>query len=252
MPIPEEWNLSGKIAIITADRRGWTPFLAAALAEAGADVAVAGSAQSDAADAVQAVEAQGRRALHIPADITDAADVEAMTQRVVDEFGRVDVLVNNARAEFGKPFEDVLEDEWQRLMDFNVKSMYLCSQAAGRRMLAQGGGRIVNIGSGLAVRGLWNSVAACAASGAVAQLTMALALEWSRRGVRVNAIGAGWVTPETPTEETQRELLVRYLPSRRKGHPTDLCGLLVYLASDACDFVTGQTIYIDGGALAHA
>lgn len=252
MPIPEEWNLSGKAAIITADRRGWTPFLAAALAEAGADVAIAGAANSDAADAARAVEAQGRRALQITTDVTNADDVEAMTQRVVDEFGKVDILVNNARAEFGKPFEDVLEDEWQRLMDFNVKSMFLCSQAAGRRMLAQESGHIVNIGSGLALRGLWNSVAACAASGAVAQITSSLALEWSRRGIRVNAIGAGWITPEEPTEESQRELLVRYLPSRRKGHPNDLCGLLVYLASDACDFVTGQTIYIDGGALAHA
>ena len=252
MPIPEEWNLSGKAAIITADRRGWTPFLAAALAEAGADVAIAGAVNSDAADAARAVEAQGRRALQITTDVTDADDVEAMTQRVVDEFGKVDILVNNARAEFGKPFEDVLEDEWQRLMDFNVKSMFLCSQAAGRRMLAQESGHIVNIGSGLALRGLWNSVAACAASGAVAQITSSLALEWSRRGIRVNGIGAGWITPEEPTEESQRELLVRYLPSRRKGHPNDLCGLLVYLASDACDFVTGQTIYIDGGALAHA
>ena len=252
MPIPEEWNLSGKAAIITADRRGWTPFLAAALAEAGADVAIAGATNSDAADAARAVEAQGRRALQITTDVTDADDVEAMTQRVVDEFGKVDILVNNARAEFGKPFEDVLEDEWQRLMDFNVKSMFLCSQAAGRRMLAQESGHIVNIGSGLALRGLWNSVAACAASGAVAQITSSLALEWSRRGIRVNGIGAGWITPEEPSEESQRELLVRYLPSRRKGHPNDLCGLLVYLASDACDFVTGQTIYIDGGALAHA
>ena len=252
MPIPQEWNLSGKTAVLTADRRGWSPFLAAALAEAGADVAIAGSARSDAADAAKAVERHGRRALTIAADITNAADVEAMAQQVVSEFGKVDILVNNARAEFGKPFEDVAESEWQTLMDFNVKSMYLCSQAVGKRMLAQSSGRIVNIGSGLAVRGLWNSVAACAAAGAVNQLTSALALEWSRRGIRVNAIGAGWIATEAPTEETQRELLVRYLPSRRKGHPTDLCALLVYLASDACDFVTGQTIYIDGGALAHA
>ena len=199
-----------------------------------------------------AVEEQGRRALNIETDITNAGDVEAMTQQVVDEFGKVDILVNNAWADFGKPFEDVLESEWQTLLQFNVRSKFLCSQAVGRRMLAQESGHIVNIGSGLAVRGLWNSVAACAAAGAVHQMTSSLALEWSRRGIRVNGIGAGWITTEEQTEESQRELLVRYLPSRRKGHPTDLCGLLVYLASDACDFVTGQTIFIDGGALAHA
>lgn len=252
MPIPQEWNLSGKTALLTADRRGWSPSLAAALAEAGADLAIAGSPQSDAADAAAAVQSQGRRALILDADLTNAAAVESMTARAQSEFGKIDILVNNARADFGKPFEDVSEWEWQTLMDFNVKSMYLCSQAVGKRMLAQGSGRIVNIGSGLAVRGLWNSVAACAAAGAVQQFTAALALEWARRGIRVNAIGAGWITPEPQTEESQRELLVRYLPSRRKGHPDDLAALLVYLASDACDFVTGQTIFIDGGALAHA
>ena len=175
MPIPEEWNLSGKAAIITADRRGWTPFLAAALAEAGADVAIAGSARSDAADAAKAVEEQGRRALNIETDITDSDEVEAMVQQVVDEFGKVDILVNNAWADFGKPFEDVLEAEWQTLLQFNVRSKFLCSQAVGRRMLAQESGHIVNIGSGLAVRGLWNSVAVCAAAGAVHQMTSSLA-----------------------------------------------------------------------------
>ena len=252
MPIPPEWDLTGKTAIVTADRRGWTPFLAGSLAEAGADVAIAGSESSDMGDAAEAVEAQGRRALAIPTDLTESAQVEALVAQTVSDLGRVDILVNNARAEFGKPFAEVAEAEWQTLMDFNVKSMFLCCQAAGKRMLAQGGGRIVNIGSGLALRGLWNSVAACASQGAVHQLTAALALEWGRHNVRVNGIGAGWITTEEQTEEAQKELLVRYLPLRRKGHPTDLCGLLVYLASDACDFVTGQTVFIDGGALAHA
>ncbi len=252
MPIPLEWNLTGKTALITADLRGWTPVLASALAEAGANVAVAGSARSDMADAVKAVESQGRRAAALPTDVTSASEVEAAVSSAVSEFGRVDILVNNTRVEFGKPFEEVTDSEWQAVMDYNVRSMFLFCQAAGKHMLERGGGRIVNIGSGLAARGLWNSVAACAAQGAVHQLTSALALEWSRRDIRVNGIGAGWLTLEPQTEESQKELLVRYLPSRRKGHPTDLCGLLVYLASDACDFVTGQTIFIDGGALAHA
>ncbi len=244
--------LEGRAAWVTGGATGMGRAIALALAEAGADVAIAGSEGSDMHDAAAAVETQGRRALAIPTELTDAAQVEAMVARVASELGRVGVLVNNARAEFGKPFAEVTEAEWQTLMDFNVKSMFLCCQAAGRRMLEQGGGRIVNIGSGLAVRGLWNSVAACASQGAVHQLTAALALEWGRHNVRVNGIGAGWITTEEQTEEAQKELLVRYLPLRRRGHPTDLCGLLVYLASDACDFVTGQTVFIDGGALAHA
>ena len=175
-----------------------------------------------------------------------------MVSTAVLELGKLDILVNNARAEFGKRFERVEECEWDTLMDFNVKSMFLCCQAVGNVMLEQKSGRIVNIGSALSVRGLWNSVAACAAQGAIHQLTSSLALEWGREGIRVNSIGAGWITPEEQTEESQKELLVRYIPSRRKGHPNDLASLLVYLASDACDFVTGQTIFIDGGVLAHA
>ncbi|MDP7224350.1 MAG: SDR family oxidoreductase [SAR202 cluster bacterium] len=252
MSIPKEWDLTGRKAIITADRRGWTPYLASALAEAGADVAVAGSARSDVAAAVAAVEKHGRKSAAITTDLMDAASVASMAEKAVAELGGIDILVNGASAEFGKPFMDVSESEWQTLMDFNVKSMFLCSQAVGKTMLAQGSGRIVNIGSGLAVRGLGNSVAACAAQGAIHQFTSALALEWGRNDIRVNSIGAGWLTLDEPNEESQKELLVRYLPSRRKGHPNDLATLLVYLASDACGFVTGQTIFIDGGALAHA
>ena len=252
MPVPPEWSLEGKAAIITGDRRGWTPYLASALAEAGADVTVAGPSGSDISDAAEAVREQGRQALVIEVDLTSGGGVSEMVQEAVSELGKVDILVNNARVEFGKPFVDVTEAEWDAVMDFNVKSMFLCCQTVGRHMLGRGGGRIVNIGSGLAERGLSNSAAACASQGAVRQLTAALALEWARNNVRVNAIGAGWLTTEPPSEAAQGELLVRYIPSRRSGHPTDLCGLLVYLASDACDFVTGQMLYVDGGAMAHA
>jgi NAD(P)-dependent dehydrogenase (short-subunit alcohol dehydrogenase family) len=251
MPIPAEWNLSGKAAIITADRRGWTPYLAAALAEAGADVAIAGAEDSDMREAADAVEREGRRALAVATDVTDSAQAGAAVERALAEFGKIDILVNNARVEFGKPFADVSEDEWKRVMDFNVGSVFVFCQAVGRHMLEQGRGRIINMNSGLAVRGLWNSTAACASHGAVHQLTSALALEWARSNIRVCGIGAGWVTTDEPDADAQPDLLDRYLPSRRRGHPTDLCGLLVYLASDADDFVTGQTVFIDGGALAH-
>ena len=181
MPVPEEWNLAGKVAIVTCDRRGWTPYLASALAEAGADVAVAGSTRSDMAQAAEAVRGLARRTLAIDADLTVADEVESMIETVISEFGKVDVLVNNARVEFGKPFLEVTESEWDTVMDHNVKSMFLCCRAVGRRMLAHGGGRIVNVGSGLAARGLWNSAVACAAQGAIRQLTSALALEWATR-----------------------------------------------------------------------
>jgi 2-deoxy-D-gluconate 3-dehydrogenase len=245
-------DLSNKIALITADRRGWTPSLALALADAGAAIAVVGAPESDAVAAVDAVRGQGRRALAITADLTLADDVEAVVGRVVAELGGIDILINNARVEFYRPFLDMTEEEWDTVMEFNAKTMFLCCQAAGRRMVEQGTGHIVNIGSGLASRGLWNSAAACASQGAVRQLTAALGLEWSHMGVRVNAIGTGWFSTEPPSEDAERELLVRYIPSRRKGHPSDIAGLVVYLASDASDFVTGQMFHVDGGLIAHA
>lgn len=252
MPVNADWDLTGKVAILTADRRGWTPSLAAALAGAGADVAVVGRHGSDAEAGARAVMDLGRRASTIAADLTIADDVANVVEQVVSDHGRLDILVNNARVEFGKPFLDVSDCEWQTVMDFNVKSMFLFSQAAGRQMLAQGGGRIVNIGSGLADRGLWNSTVACASQGAIAQFTAALGLEWARHNIRVNAIGAGWMMTDPIASQDEKESLTRYIPVRRKGQPTDLCGLLVYLCSDACDFVTGQMLHVDGGVIAHA
>ena len=252
MTIPFDWDLSNRAALITSDMRGWTPYFAAALAEAGADVVVAGSGKSDRSEAVDAVRSVGNRAVELDVDLTDAKDVDGMIFAAISELGRLDILVNNARLEFGKSFIEVTDDEWDSVIAFNLKSMFLCCRAAGRSMLDQGYGRIVNMGSGLAERGLWNSAAMCASQGAVRQLTASLGLEWAKHNIRVNGIGAGWITTD-PKEATDLEdLLVRYIPSRRRGHPNDLAGLLVYLASEGCDFVTGQTIYVDGGVMAHA
>ncbi len=249
---PQEWDLTGKRALITADRRGWTPHLAAALAEAGADVAVAGWKAEHVAQAAAAVEAQGRRTLRYTGDLAQHAVVSEAVDLVARQWGGVDILVNAAQAQFAKPFPDVSDAEWDALMGYNVRSMFLLCQEAGRLMLAQGKGRIVNVISGLSERGLWNSVAYCASQGAALQLTRALALEWSQKGVRVNAIAAGWLSlDEGARSDEEKDPLSRFLPLRRLGHPKELGPLLVYLASDACDFVTGQAIFVDGGAIAH-
>ena len=252
MSAHREWDLTGKVALVTGDRRGWTPHIATALAEAGADLALAGHAGSDVHEASCSVRAYGREALVLEADLTSSEEVDRVVSEVAARFGAMDILVNNAHIDFGKPLVETTDAEWDAVMDFNVRSTFLLCRAVGRRMLAQGGGRIINIGSGLAERGLVNSTAACAAQGAIKQLTAALGLEWARDNVRVNAIGAGWLSTEAPTGEDNRELLVRFIPLKRRGHPSDLCGLLVYLSSDACDFVTGQMLYVDGGAMAHA
>lgn len=251
--IPQEWNLSGRRALITADDRGWTPILASALAEAGADVAVVGLSAEGVAQTAQAVREQGRRTLEAVIDLTVATQVRSAVQHVMDQWSGLEILVNNAQAEFGKPFVDVTEEEWERLMALNVRTMFLFCQEVGRHMLRQGGGRIVNIISGLAERGLWDSVAYCASQGAALQLTRALGLEWSRRNIRVNAIAAGWLTLEEVSEEqASQDPIARFIPLRRRGHPRELGPLLVYLASDACGFVTGNAVFVDGGAMAHA
>ena len=252
MPIPDEWNLDGKVAFLTADKRGWTPYLAIALSEAGAQLAVVGNTSSDANQAYNMVIANGGNALEIKADITNTNDIESAINQTLAKFGSLDILVNNAQLEFGKSFSEVSEEEWLTLMNFNVTSLFRLCKSVGEVMSENGGGRIINISSGLAVRGLWNSVPLCTAYGAVNQFTSSLALEWAHRNIRVNGIGAGWFSTNRATASDDSELLVRYLPLRRKGHPEDLSGLLIYLSSDASDFVTGQTIFIDGGALAHA
>ena len=252
MPILSEWNLSGKNILITADRRGWTPYLADYLSEAGANLIIAGNSNSDMKDAAASVKNGGKTSLTIETNLLDETSIREMVEKAYDSVGQIHCLVNNAKAEFGKRFEAITETEWDTLYKYNFKSMVLCSQLVGTKMLEHGYGRIVNMTSNLAKRGLWNSVAACSVEGAIHQFTSSLALEWGREGIRVNGIGAGWISKDLQSEQDPTELLLRYLPSRRKGHPTDLAGLLVYLASESCDFVNGQTIFIDGGSLANA
>ena len=252
MPILSEWNLSGKNILITADRRGWTPYLADYLSEAGANLIIAGNSNSDMKDAAASVKNGGKTSLTIETNLLDATSIREMVEKAYDSVGQIHCLVNNAKADFGKRFETITATEWDTLYKYNFKSMVLCSQLVGTKMLEHGYGRIVNMTSNLAKRGLWNSVADCSVEGAIHQFTSSLALEWGREGIRVNGIGAGWISKDLQSEQDPTEFLLRYLPSRRKGHPTDLAGLLVYLASESCDFVNGQTIFIDGGSLAHA
>ena len=203
-------------------------------------------------DAAASVKNGGKTSLTIETNLLDETSIREMVEKAYDSVGQIHCLVNNAKADFGKRFETITATEWDTLYRYNFKSMVLCSQLVGTKMLEHGYGRIVNMTSNLAKRGLWNSVAACSVEGAIHQFTSSLALEWGREGIRVNGIGAGWISKDLQSEQDPTELLLRYLPSRRKGHPTDLAGLLVYLASESCDFVNGQTIFIDGGSLAHA
>ena len=251
MAILEEFSLEGKTAILatheSAAEAALTPFLAEALVEAGATVKVLAPSPAELDRATS-----GRaRVSGVVCDATLEADVEAAVSEALREWGHVDILVNNFQTLFAKPLADVGLTEYQVVMDRNVRPVFLVCREVGKAMAQAGKGRIINITSGMAERGLWNSAVYCASQGAVLQLTRSLALEWGRRDVRVNAIGTGWFSSEEPSDEAQKELLVRYIPLRRKGHPRDIGPLLVYLASDSCDYTTGQPVYVDGGLMAH-
>ena len=252
MPVIPEYRLDGKVAFLAGEGDGITPALAGALAEAGAKVFILGPHQPVVEGGMLEVARAGGQALGLFGDPANPASVERSLEALLPLWGRVDILINNSRTPFARPFEEVSPGEWDEVIRRNVGAAYLLCSRIGREMLRQGGGKIVNIISGLAERGLWNSAAFCASQGAVLQLTRALALEWARRNVQVNAVGVGWLTTEDiPDTEAQKDLLVRYIPLKRKGRPEDVAPLVVYLASDACKFTTGQPIYLDGGLMSH-
>ena len=253
MTIPAEFDLSGQTAIVASAGGDETPQLAAALAEAGAAVfAVARHPEARDAirDAVTAVTGRDTYGCAARWDIPQAAD--AVLSAFAAVHSRADILVNDTRSFFAKPAAEITLAEWDELHARNVRATFMLSQAVGQRMLAQQYGRIVNVISNLAERGIHNCSAYSATQAAVLSLTRSLAVEWGRSEIRVNAVGSGWSTAEDIPLETQREeLLVRYTPMRRKGHPRDLAAMLVYLCSPHCDYPSGQPAYIDGGANAH-
>lgn len=253
-----EFALTGKAALVVGGATALGRTLVAALAEAGADVA-ATTCTTDkdeevaANSAVNEVWALGRKGFAASLDVTDAAQVAAVVQRAVDELGRLDILVNNPDLPFAKPFTEVTDEEWARVLATNLTAVFLATRAAAPVMLAQGKGKVINVTSILGERGLINSAVYCAAKAGVINLTQALALEWARSGINVNAIGVGFLddAPGIAQDPELRASLEKYLPMRRLAHSQEMAGLVIYLASEVSDFVTGQCIFVEGGALAH-
>ena len=253
MTPPAEYSLAGHTAIVASAGGDEAPHLAAALAETGAAV-FAVARRADAAEAIrEAVAAVTGRDTHCYAGRWDTPEGAAsVLGAFTAAHSRVDILVNDTRSFFAKPAAEIELEEWDELHARNVRATFMLSQAVGQRMLGQRYGRIVNVISNLAERGNINCSAYSATQAAVLSLTRSLAVEWGRSEIRVNAIGSGWSTAEDIPLETQREeLLVRYTPMRRKGHPRDLAAMLVYLCSPHCDYPSGQPVYIDGGLNAH-
>ena len=252
MPVLPQYSLYGKSAILYAAGGDEAPVLAQAIAEAGASV-FAIARQRNTLEAV--LEALGgNNGIHGGAAAT--LDSTEAVASALAEFDRhhtqVDILVNDSRSMFARKAVEIEPAEWDEVQSRNVRATFLLSQAVGARMTAAGYGRIVNIISGLAERGMVNGAAFSASQAGLLALTRSLAVEWGPHNVRVNAIGTGWsISEDVPLEIQREEQLVRYIPQRRKGHPRDIGPLLVYLCSDACDYTTGQPVYVDGGLNAH-
>ena len=250
MPVLSEYDLSDKIAILATSGGKEAPQLTAALLEAGASVFAIARNVSQLEDILKKTE--GVIEDGIVANLATRDGVEIAMKAFKNRHDSVDILVNDVRSMFAKPFNQTTESEWDEIQFRNLKSTFLLSQQVGDLMIAKGYGRIVNIISVLAERGMINGATFSASQAGVLALTRSLAVEWGRHNFRVNALGLGWFTDqEIDLEVQQKELLVRYTPLRRKGVPSDIGPLLVYLASESCDYNTGQPIYIDGGLNAH-
>jgi 2-deoxy-D-gluconate 3-dehydrogenase len=245
------FDLTGRIAIVTGANTGIGQAIAVALAEAGADVALAGRSRAN--ETADSVRALGRRAALIDADLSTTAPVQDVVDRTVAEFGGLDILVNNAGIIRRDDAVDFSEADWDAVIDTDLKSLFFLCQAAGRHMIARGSGKIVNIASLLSFQGGIRVPSYTAAKSGVAGLTKALANEWAGRGVNVNAIAPGYVatnnTAALQADETRNRQILERIPAGRWGDPRDIAGAAVFLASPASNYVNGHVLAVDGGWL---
>ena len=254
MGAAELFDLTDRVAIVTGAARGLGRAMATALAEAGAQIAIADVNGPGTEAAAAALRSAGYAALPLTVDVAQPADVERMVQETLAAHGRIDILVNNAGINRGGEFppEDLGRDIWDAILEVNLTGAFLCAQAVGRQMIRQGGGKIVNVASmsGLVVNRLTDRhpLPYCVSKAGVIMLTKVLAVEWARHHVNVNAIAPTYFRTEIlhPDPRIQAEM-VNDIPMGRLGEPAELGGTVVYLASEASNFVTGHVLLVDGG-----
>ncbi|HWP49381.1 MAG TPA: glucose 1-dehydrogenase [Candidatus Limnocylindrales bacterium] len=247
------FDLNGRVALVTGGGRGIGRAIALALAHAGADVAISGRTTSQLQETAEDISKLGRKSLAVTADVSKLQDIENMVHTVVSEFGRLDILVNNAGINKRVPSLEVTEELWDSIVDTNLKGTFFCCQAAGRIMLKQGKGKIINICSLTSQIGMTTIAPYGATKSGVLGLTRSLAAEWARYGINVNAIGPGYhetdLTRPLLENKAWLEKLMPRIPIGRVGTTEDLMGAAVFLASDASNYVSGEIIYVDGGFL---
>ena len=245
------FDLSGRVAIVTGTSRGLGQYMARALAKAGADLVLTSRTR----ESLRAFEAEikglGRRTVSLELDVRNLESIERMAAEAEKAFGRLDILVNNAGCNVRKPALDVTWDDWNLILDTNLRGSFFVAQAVARRMIARGYGRIINIGSVTSVAGYAGLGPYGASRGGIRQLTMSLADDWGKHGVTVNCLAPGWFRTEQNKVLYENKEWVEYLcdriPVKRPGRPEDLDAAVVFLAAEASRYVTGQTLLVDGG-----
>jgi NAD(P)-dependent dehydrogenase (short-subunit alcohol dehydrogenase family) len=244
-------RLDGRVAIVTGASRGLGRAMAVALAEAGADVALAARTRADLEETARLVAATGRRALAVATDVTAYAQVEALVERTVAELGGLHVVVNNSGIARVAPLAQMSPEDFRAVLEVNLVGVFNGCRAAASHLIAQRSGKIVNVSSMLAQVGLPGYSVYSASKSGVMGFTRALAVEWARHSIQVNAIAPGWFVTDMNADAfgdpRVRERLIRDVPARRTGRLDEIGPLVVYLASAASDFMTGQTLFLDGG-----
>jgi 2-deoxy-D-gluconate 3-dehydrogenase len=247
-------RVDGKVALVTGAGSGLGQATAIALAQMGADVAITElpGKEPAAAETAKAIQAEGRRALVCPLDVTRLPMISEVVDQVLQHFGRLDILVNNAGINIPKWAVDVTEEDWDKVLDVNLKGVFFVAQAVARKaLIPRGGGKIINIASQNGVIGYHYRAAYCSSKAGVINLTRVLAIEWAQHHINVNAIGPTFLeTPLTRPMFQNKDFyedVIRRIPLGRIGKPEDVVGAVVYLASPASDLVTGHTLLVDGG-----
>jgi 2-deoxy-D-gluconate 3-dehydrogenase len=251
MKLPAPLDLSDKVAVVTGASQGIGRAIAVCLASWGARVTLAARNLERLQDTARLVREAGSDACVVATDVTRAEQVQAMVDTTLERFGHIDVLVNNAGILQQRPLLELSEDDWHRVLDSNLTSMFLCSQRVGKHFIAQQHGKIINMASQWALIGVGNVAPYCASKGGVVQLTRALAVEWARYNITVNAVAPGYIATamneEARNTEGVRNHLLRQVPLRRFGETEEVGYLVAFLSSDAANFTTGQTLVMDGG-----
>lgn len=250
----ESFDLKGMVAVVTGASRGIGRAVCFALAQHGSDIVGCARDMTSLSQTMDEVKKLGRRALGVRVDLKRHGDVKTMVERAITEYGKIDILVNNAGVVLLKPLIESSEEEWTGVINTNLIGTFYCCKEVGKQMIKRKYGKVINMSSMRGFIGAANETSYCASKGAIIQLTKALALEWAKFNINVNAVAPGYIHTDMAAQaydksKELKEKILNVIPLKRMGRPEEVAALVVYLASKAADFITGETVVIDGGQI---